>query len=262
MQSIYSKIEELIAANTPAAICIVTGTAGSTPRKTGAKMIVYADGSIYGTIGGGAIEKRVIEKAVEQLVKGYPEKYLFDLEEELAMHCGGTMEVFIEPLALRPPLYIFGGGHIGSVLARFACELDFSAHVIDPRPEVFENNAFEGCTCIRKDYFEAIEEIGFTPAAFIVIVTPRHLYDEDILARVAHKPHTYIGMIGSQRKVALLKERFLKEGLMTREELDAIDMPVGLKMKAETPQEIAISILARLIDVRNGGKVGENKDKR
>jgi xanthine dehydrogenase accessory factor len=251
MQSIYSKIDEIRGSNTPAAFCLVIGTSGSTPRKQGSKMIVFADGSVYGTIGGGSIEKDVVERAVKIISSGKPEKCVFDLGKDLGMHCGGNMEVYIEPICQVQKLYIFGAGHIGKALAGFARELDFAVTVIDPRENIFAEMEFFGCTCMNTDYFKAIDEIGFDKHSYMVIVTPKHVYDEDILARVGRKPHAYIGMIGSKRKVALLKRRFLEEKLLTEEELAAIDMPIGIQMLAETPQEIAISILAKLIDVRN-----------
>jgi len=251
MQRIFAKTEEIIQGQQPAALCIVIETHGSTPRKQGAKMIVYADGSIYGSIGGGSIEKEVAETAVNLIASGKPVKIVFNLDKDLGMHCGGTMEVYIEPLNPLQKLFIFGAGHIGKSLAGFARELEFSVTLFDPREEIFRDEVFAGFNINNKDYFQAIEEAVYDDNTYIVIVTPKHIYDEDILAAVARKPHAYLGMIGSNRKVDLLKTRFLEEKILTKEELEKIDMPIGIKFKAETPQEIAISILAKLIDIRN-----------
>jgi len=251
MESIFSKAEEIKNGQKRAAICIIVDTTGSTPRKQGSKMIVYADGSIFGSIGGGSVEKEVTEKAVELIASGQPAKFTFNLEEDLAMHCGGTMEVYIEPINPSQKLYIFGAGHIGKAVALFARELDFSITVFDPRENIFRDPVFTGCTCINNDYFSSIEEASFDENTYCVIVTPKHLYDEDILAKLSKKSHAYIGMIGSSRKIELLKKRFLEEKIMSREELEKIDMPIGIRFLANTPQEIAISILAKLIDVRN-----------
>ncbi len=251
MQSIFAKTEEIILERQPAALCIVVDTSGSTPRKQGAKMIVYSDGSVYGSIGGGSVEKEVAGIAAELIVKGKPVKVVFNLDADLGMHCGGTMEVYIEPLNPMQKLFIFGAGHIGKALAAFARELDFSVTLCDPREDISSDKAFEGFHFINKDYFEAIDEAVFDENTYIVVVTPKHVSDEDILSRVARKPHAYLGMIGSHRKVELLKKRFLKETILTSEELERIDMPIGIKLRAETPHEIAISILAKLIDVRN-----------
>ena len=251
MQSIFSKAEEIKNEQTHAALCIVVDTKGSTPRKQGAKMIVYADGGIFGTIGGGSIEKEVAEKALEIIATGKPEKCVFNLGADLGMHCGGHMEVYIEPISTAQKLYIFGAGHIGKALAGFAKALDFVVTLFDPREDIFIGKEFENCNCINKDYFEAIDEALFDLNTYSVIVTPKHTSDEEILARIARKPHIYVGMIGSTRKVDLLKKRFLAENILTAAELDSIDMPIGIKLHAESPQEIAICILAKLIDVRN-----------
>jgi len=251
MQSIFSKAEEIKNGQLRAAICIVVETRGSTPRKQGAKMIVFADGSIYGSIGGGSVEKEVAEKAVELIASIKPAKFGFSLEKDLGMHCGGYMEVYIEPINSAQKLFIFGAGHTGKAVALFAQELDFSITLFDPRENIFNDKIFEAYTCINKDYFQAIEEAVFDENTYIVIVTPKHVFDEEILAKVARKPHAYLGMIGSRRKVDLLKKRFMEEKIFTGEELEKIDMPIGVKLKAESPQEIAISIVAKLIDVRN-----------
>jgi xanthine dehydrogenase accessory factor len=251
MQRVFAKTEEIIQGQQPAALCIVIDTQGSTPRKQGAKMIVYSDGSVFGSIGGGSIEMEVAGIAVKQILLGKPTKITFNLEHELGMHCGGTMEVYIEPLIPEQKLLIFGAGHIGKALSGFARELDFAVTLIDPREEIFGAENFTGCNLVHLDYFQAIEEIAFDENTYVVIVTPKHISDEKILAATARKPHAYIGMIGSTRKVEILKKRFLEENILSHEELEKIDMPIGIKIKAETPREIAISILAKLIEVRN-----------
>lgn len=251
MQSIFSKAEEIRSENQKAAICIVIETQGSTPRKQASKMIVFADGSIYGSIGGGAVEKKVAEKAVNLIKAGKPEKCSFSLGKDLGMHCGGYMEVYIEPLNPLQKLFIFGAGHIGRAVAKFARELDFTISIFDPRENIFNENEFNEYTCINEDYFKAIDKTVFDENTFSVIVTPKHTFDEDILAKIGGKNHAYIGMIGSARKVELLKKRFMEEKILTQAELEKVDMPIGVKFAAETPQEIAISIIAKMIDVRN-----------
>ncbi|MEI7660904.1 MAG: XdhC family protein [Bacteroidota bacterium] len=251
MHQFFARVQEVVNGTTPAALCLVVDTKGSTPRKQGARMIVYADGSIYGTIGGGSVEKEVTETALKLIAAGKPAKIAFNLETDLGMHCGGMMEVYIEPLTPLKKLFIFGAGHIGKALAGFARELDFTVTLFDPREGIFAEEAFVPFTCINKDYFIGIGESAFDENTYIVIVTPKHTFDEEILADVARKPHAYLGMIGSSRKVDLLKKRFLDEHILDADELSAIDMPIGIRFNAETPQEIAISILAKLIDVRN-----------
>lgn len=251
MQSIFSKAEELKHEQKRGAVCIVVGTSGSTPRKPGSKMIVFEDGTIYGSIGGGSVEKEVAEKAVELIAGAIPKKLTFDLQDDLGMHCGGEMEVYIEPINPAQKLLIFGAGHIGKAVARFAEEVDFSITLVDPRDGIFTEEMQQKYTCISSDYFEAIEKFPFDDFTYSVIVTPKHLFDEEILAKVALKKNAYVGMLGSSRKVALARKRFLEEKILTEEQLNGIDMPIGIKFNVQTPQEIAVSILAKLIDVRN-----------
>lgn len=251
MQTIYSKIEELRSEGKKAALCIVISTSGSTPRKTGAKMIVLEDKSIYGTIGGGRVEHDVACHALEVMHNGNPLKKSYQLEEDLKMHCGGSMEVYIEPLNIMKKLYVFGAGHVGKAVVKFAKELEFNITAFDMREGIFNDKIFEGCNCISKDYYKAIKETVFDENTFIVIVTPKHENDEEILKRVSVKPHAYVGMIGSKRKVELIKKNLLKEKILSQKEIEKIDMPIGIPFAAETPQEIAISIVAKLIDVRN-----------
>jgi xanthine dehydrogenase accessory factor len=251
MQTIFSKIEELRSEGKKAALCVVISTAGSTPRKIGAKMLVLEDGSIYGTIGGGSVEKDVMEHAVESLKNENPIVKKYKLEEDLKMQCGGSMEVYIEPLNVMKKLYVFGAGHIGKAVSKLALDLEFNITVFDTREGIFNDIEFKGCKCICKDYYKAIEEALFDENTFVVIVTPKHEFDEEILKRVVVKPHAYVGMIGSKRKVEIIKKNLSAEKIIPQKEIDRIDMPVGIPFAAETPNEIAISIVAKLIDVRN-----------
>lgn len=251
MTTIYSKIDELRNLGKNAALCIVVATSGSTPRKIGAKMIVLEDKTIYGTIGGGSIEKDVIDYVVEIIKEGMPVIKSYELEEDLKMKCGGSMKVYIEPLNVLKKLYIFGAGHIGKAIVKFAKELEFNITVFDSREGIFNSNEFEGCKCVCNDYFKAIDKTVFDENTFIVIVTPKHEYDEGILKRVAVKPHAYVGMIGSKRKVDIVMKKLIEEKILSQTEIEKIDMPIGIPFAAETPQEIAVSIIAKLIDVRN-----------
>jgi xanthine dehydrogenase accessory factor len=250
MNDIYLKLAELRKAGTPCVLCVVIGTEGSTPRKAGSKMIVLKDGSIIGTVGGGSIELAVVEDAKKLFRTGESLHKNYQLEEDLNMHCGGSMNVFFDPLLGRSRLFIFGAGHIGRALGKFASNLGFHIIFFDDRPDIYHEFELAGAECVTGDYFKCIEEARFDYDTYIVITTHKHQYDENILEKVARKPHTYLGMIGSKRKVAEARKRFLEEGLLTEAELDAVDMPIGVPLAAETPEEIAISILAKLIDTR------------
>ena len=251
MQDIFSKITKLKNENERFAYCIVTDTSGSTPRKAGAKMIVFEDGTIYETIGGGSIEKQVIEEAIKVMKAGTPVKKKYILEEDLKMHCGGMMEVYIEPVCPAQKLFIFGSGHIGKVLARYAADFGFTVTLVDPRSETINDPSLEGFNRLNEEYFTAIEKLSFDNETYSVIVTHRHEFDEDVLLKILPKPHAYIGMIGSVRKVDIIRKNILDSKAFPEDVVKNIDMPIGIKFAAESPAEIGISILAKLIDVKN-----------
>ncbi len=233
------------------ALCIVVDVKGSSPGKAGAKMVVFSDGKIDGTVGGGAIEQEVIKDALKVIKNQTSQVKDYNLQDDLSMTCGGSVSVYIEPLSKPAKLYIFGGGHIGKFLARYAPDMGFQTTLIDWREDIFEFSENVPYTEVCKDYFEAINDISFDKDTYCVIVTPNHEMDEDILAAIGKKPAAYLGLIGSKKKIEALTKRFLREDIMTEEELKCVDMPIGIKFRALAPAEIAVSILAKLIDVKN-----------
>jgi xanthine dehydrogenase accessory factor len=251
LNRLYEKIIQIENSNQKAALCTIVSTQGSSPRKTGAKMLVMVNGTIVGTIGGGALEKKVIAQALESIQNNSPRAVKHNLVADLAMCCGGTVELFIEPIMNRKKLYIFGCGHIGKALAGFADALDFSVSLIDARYDAFEDIPPGNYTFIQEHHIRAIEQLEFDEHTLIVILTHDHAFDREILALTSKKKHLYIGMIGSERKVLVAKKNLVASGIMNENEIAAIDMPIGIDIEAITPQEIAISILARLIDIRN-----------
>lgn len=252
MADIYAKVEEIKRSGKNAALCIVTATTGSTPRKAGSKMIVTADGNILGTVGGGSVERKIIAMALEVCKQSNPKFISLDLEEDAEMHCGGTVDVYIEPIQPSQKVVILGVGHVGSAVAKFAGQLGFAVTLIDPR-EVFLGGFEEkGFEIIRNDYLAAIKEFKSDENTYFVVTTPKHEFDQELTAICAKKPHRYLGMIGSRQKVAVAKKHYLENNILTKEEIENINMPIGIKFNAQTPDEIAISILAKLIDVRNG----------
>lgn len=251
MQNIYLKIADCYKDSRASALCTVTSVSGSAPGKVGAKMIVFSDGSIDGTVGGGSVEKNVIELALEVIKSHTPLFREFNLNKDLGMTCGGSVSVYIEPLQKPSRLYIFGAGHIGKALAAFTPEMGFDTSLIDWRKDIFENPENIKYTQVFKPYLEAVNDIMYDEETYVVIVTPNHEMDEEVLAAVGKKTTAYVGLIGSKRKIETLKQLFLKDKILTEEELNRVDMPIGIKFKAITPAEIAISILAKLIDVKN-----------
>jgi xanthine dehydrogenase accessory factor len=235
----------------PFVLCLVTETQGSTPRKEGARMIVFSDGSIMGTIGGGSIEMQAIAETKSVLESGKPFKKKYQLEDDLQMHCGGNMEIYFEPFFEELKLYIFGAGHVGREVGKFAREFGFSVIFIDHRPEIYKEFESAYAKCIIEDYVQSLATISFSARDFIVITTPKHEYDENLLGQLAREKLAYLGMIGSKRKVAEARSRLLSEKALSEEQLDFVDMPIGIPFHAETPAEIAVSIVAKLIDVKN-----------
>ena len=152
----------------------------------------------------------------------------------------------------KKKLFIFGAGHTGKTLADFADKTDFEVSLIDERVEIVDDLNFgDEINIIEKNHRSAIKDLKFDHHTYVVVVTHNHSYDRDIIATCAKLPHAYIGMIGSQRKIEVAKKAYLAGNILTEEEMEKIDWPIGLKINANTPEEIAISILAKLIKVRN-----------
>ncbi len=251
MQEIFKDLRSVIEQGIPAVLCIVTQTTGSTPRKAGSKMLVFQDGSIKGTIGGGSIEYQVIQDALKIISCGMPFSREFHLEDDLKMHCGGSMEVYFEPVGCLPKLYIFGGGHIGKALADYASGLGFRPFVFDQREDIFETWNLSGIETRTGDFLQIIDSLAFDNSTYIAIVTHKHEFDETVLLACLPREFAYLGMIGSKRKVAEIRKNALENKSVSADRLNMVDMPIGIPFAAETPAEIAISIIARMIDVKN-----------
>lgn len=238
-------------------LCIVIDANGSTPRKAGSKMIVHADGSIAGTIGGGSVEMQANVEALNILRTGKPKVVKYQLEKDLGMQCGGNMTIYFEPFFPPAQLIIFGAGHIGRELGFYAATLGFHITYVDNRPDIFtEFNTFEA-TCLTGEYLEVAHSLPLNENSFVVIATSSHIYDEAILGHIGGHKLKYLGMIGSRRKVAEVSKRLVEQKLLTPEQIETIDMPMGIAIHAETPREIAISIVARLVEVRNSPLTSE-----
>jgi xanthine dehydrogenase accessory factor len=251
VNDVFDKLAAARSSNCTFALCIVVNTKGSTPRAKGAKMLVYADGKISGTIGGGRIEKKVIEDALRILTNGEPGIMHYDLLKELQMCCGGAMDIYIEPVMSKNKLYIFGAGHTGHALAKRAIEFDFEVTVIDDREDYLNEIVLSGIQKIYGKYNEVLPLLPFDENIYITIMTYSHPLDRQVLSFCVQKPHAYLGMIGSQRKVEVTKRLFEEESIGTIEQLEQVDMPMGIDIGADGPDEIAISILAKLLSVKN-----------
>ncbi len=254
MQAIFNDLKTIIEQRIPAVLCIVTETTGSTPRKAGSKMLVFQDGAIKGTVGGGSVEFQTIQDALKIISCGEPFTKRFHLEEDLKMHCGGTMDVYFEPIGCLPKLYIFGGGHIGKALAGYAVGLGFRPFVFDQREGIFESWNLPEIETRYGDLLQIIDSLEFDSNTYIVIVTHQHEFDEKVLLDCLPRQFAYLGMIGSKRKVADIRKNALENHTIADAQLNKVDMPIGIPFAAETPAEIAISIIAKMIDVKNSMK--------
>ncbi len=251
MSSIYQHISAIENSSQKAVLCIITHTKGSVPRKAGAKMLVLETGKIYGSIGGGSLEKKVIEDALKVIKIQKTSTYSHALVQDHGMCCGGIVEIYIEPIVNKKNLYIFGGGHIGKALAQYAYQLNFIVTVIDERLDILNEIQPTEIKTINLYHHSAFQELQFNDQALICVITHNHAYDREIVAYCAKQPHAYLGMIGSKRKVEVAKKLFREGNVLTEDEMNKIDWPMGINIKVQTPEEIAIAILAKLIDVRN-----------
>jgi xanthine dehydrogenase accessory factor len=240
----------------PAALVTIVRSTGSTPQRTGAKMLVFADGRTVGTIGGGCYENESVLKAREAIASGKPSLVKYDLNDEFAQEsgliCGGQMEVYIDPIAPAPALYIIGAGHVGWHLAKFASEAGFRIHVIDDREKFANAERFPGADAIIVDDIGGwLHAADLASTAYVVVVTRGHTHDFEAVRALAARDLRYLGLIGSRAKVARIFDALDAEG-MPAECLDRVHAPIGLDIGAITPAEIAVSILAELIAIRHG----------
>jgi len=250
--NLNSILKTSIENNRNAAYCVIVQTKGSTPRKVGSKMIVYENGSINGSIGGGNLEKKVIENAIQQIKEQEAKLFKHDLLHQHNMCCGGTVEIYIEPIKKMNRLYIFGAGHTGNALSIIANTLNFEVYVIDDRKQYLDEINSKEINKLNLNYDKVLPSLPFDESTYIVIMTYEHAHDRDILSYCIKQPNAYIGMIGSKRKIELTKKMFLEGNIATKNELEKVDMPMGINIHAEGPEEIAISILAKLIAIKNG----------
>jgi xanthine dehydrogenase accessory factor len=255
METLYARIAQAVEQGQSIALATLVRVQGSTPRELGSKMLVYADGQIAGTIGGGAVEAAVIEEAVQALARGEPRLLQYELREpdqgDLGI-CGGEAEVFVDVIAPRPTLLVVGGGHVAMPVAELAYQCGFRVVVLDDRPEMVSAARFpHAAERLTGDMMAQLGELELTPQWHVVIVTRGHAHDLEALRAVVGTQAAYVGMIGSRRKVRTTYERLIADGV-PQSLLERVHAPIGLDIGAQTPAEIAVSILAEIIWLRQG----------
>lgn len=237
------------------AVVTIAESLGKSTRTNG-KMLVFEDGETLGTIGGGSIELLAIRDAKEALVSGAGGLRSYDLNNagaQAGAHCGGAMQVLIEVVGKRPTLVMCGAGHVGVALMPLAKAVGFQVILVDGRPKDMIANAIAMADKFYpvKNHEADIKNLDIAPGAYYVVAGPNHDTDGAQLAGVLTKQGAYVGMIGGPPKINGIFKRLLAKGY-TQEELDKVYTPIGLDVSNERPEEIAISILAEILMVKNG----------
>ena len=251
---IYEEIVKLRREGRRGAVATIISARGSIPSFKTAKMLVRDDGSICGTIGGGCVEAEVWQAAREVMEQEKPRTLTFNLNQDpkydTGLVCGGTLDIFVEPVLPAALLYIFGAGHVAHSLYRTAKDASFDVTVIDDRETYANRERFpEAQEVIAEDFEQAMARLDISESAYIVIVTRGHRDDMRVLRWAVTTKARYVGMIGSKRKTITIFRELRSEGLSAKM-FERVHAPIGLDIGAVTPEEIAISITAELIAER------------
>lgn len=254
---IYQALAELDKNNQSGALCVVVRARGSTPRGATSKMLVYPDGHILGTVGGGEMERRVIQEALKAIQDGQPRNLEYNLSEPQQGDpgvCGGQMEVFVEPVRPKPTLIVIGAGHVGKAVAWLASWLGFYVVVSDDRSEFCTPQAVPAAQAFYPGALEDLPtRLEITPSTYLVLTTRSVDIDVPGLPALLATPAAYIGVIGSRRRWETTRKKLLEKGI-NEQSLERVRSPIGLDIRAETPEEIAVSVMAEIIKLRNSEK--------
>jgi xanthine dehydrogenase accessory factor len=256
MPSLYGALADLENENQAGVLCTIVRSQGSTPRHTTAKMLVYPDSRIIGTVGGGELENRVIAEALQALAEGAPRLLSYRMSDPSRGDpgvCGGQVEVFVEPIMPKPTLLIVGSGHVGKAVAHLADWLGFHIVVSDDRPGFCTPEVIpEGKEFLTLPLSELAQNFSITPWTYIVLTTRGVAVDITGLPALLDTPAAYIGVIGSRRRWETTRKAMLEAGV-AEEKIRKVHSPIGIELNAETPEEIAVSIMAEIIMVLRGG---------
>jgi xanthine dehydrogenase accessory factor len=253
---LIQRLAELSAQGKTVALCTVVETSGSVPRHAGSKMLVFADKTIEGTIGGGEMERRVVEAAVERLKLGSAQKLAYTLNDPASGDpgiCGGTVEVFVEPITPQARILIVGAGHVGQALAHLADWLEFRVEVNDDRPDFCTPEMVPQASAFFPGKLgDYLDEINISETTYIVLSTRNMEVDLEVLPELLKSSAAYIGVIGSKRRWETAKKELRNLGVSDTQ-LERVRSPMGLEINAETPEEIALSILSEIVMIQRGG---------
>lgn len=236
-------------------LCTIIEKQGSGPRDVGGKMVISEDGETFGTIGGGNLERALIDESLKALKEGKSRRVVFSLNTgkaqkevvETGLICGGEITIFLDVVEPKPRLIIIGAGHVALPLAKIAKILGFSITVVDDNVELANRERFPMADEIVTGSFnEILNRISVGTCDFVIIAHGEPEHDYLALNQIIKKAPVYVGLLGSKNKAATLTKR-LKDAGISDEELKSLHAPVGLDIGAQTPEEIAVSILAEII---------------
>jgi xanthine dehydrogenase accessory factor len=259
---VFEEIVRLRRIGQKSALATIVDVRGSIPSFKSAKLLVREDGSMVGTIGGGCVEAEVWNAAREVIDTEKARHLSFSLGQDAAydngLICGGQLDIFIEPVLPIPSAYIFGAGHISKSLSKIASMAGFRTVVIDNREAFANRERFpEADEVLAAEYEEVFPKLEINESSYVVIVTRGHRDDMRVLRWAIEQPARYIGMIGSKRKTLSVIKEFEKEGV-AREKFERIHSPMGLEIGAITPEEIAVSVVSEMINLRRNAQAGWN----
>lgn len=249
--TLFGDIAQLEAEGRPFVLCTVTAVQGSTPQKPGSRLVVLGDGALRGTVGGGAIEKQVVDAALALLADPAADTRTLEthLTHELGMCCGGKMTVFLEKHGAAAHLTVFGAGHVAKELAALAHHVGFRVTVVDARGEWLTEARFPHARRRLEPPDDVARALPGGDDDYCCVVTHDHPLDQACAEALVRKPLRYLGVIGSERKALRFRQRMQAAGF-TEAEVARFESPMGVDIDALTPAEIAVSIVARLVSVR------------
>ncbi len=244
-------LKEAMDNNRGAVMATVVETTGSVPREIGARMLVFPHGETFGTIGGGALEKKVTDEAALLMGAGKNRFLSIELKSDLDMECGGKTKILLETVGSTNRLVLFGGGHISHALYTLSPLLGMRPVIIDERPEFCNGERFPGASLYPMLPEKAVENLKPGEHDHVIIVTHQHKLDLESLRLVVGLPVAYLGMIGSKQKVKKTLDQLRSEGV-SETKLHAVHAPIGLNIGGRTPGAIAISIAAQIVATSHG----------
>lgn len=248
---IFNLGKELLEKGEIFSLVTIIDASGGAPGKPGFKMIVKQNGETFGTVGGGSLEYILTKEALKAIEEEKPRIFSRELKD-IGMKCGGNVYAFVDVIGYKDRIYIFGAGHVGYSLYKFLKNFPFKIFIIDDREEFTKEERFPEANVIKEDMVEFSKKLEIKERDFIVVVSRSHLIDFNVIREILKKEKKpkYVGIIASKNKAKEFKDKLLDENF-PEEKINKIHSPIGIEINANTPDEIAISIIAEIIKVKN-----------